>query len=353
MKDQNQKAAHFLDSIDENTEDLNVQNNNLEENQEEEEEENLDNEEFEEEQEEEEQQEEEEENQEEINDEFSYTPLVQELVKSGILSLIENKEYDDDDNGFKEIIDDNVLLKHQEFKDNLINETSKKFIEFLEAGGNPDEYIQKTSEIPDYANMNLEDETTLKNLIADHLFIQGYEEEDINTQIEEFEEIGSLNKQGKIAQKYLIKYAEKEFNKITEEQKENEKQRVDDLQKEAKSLHEFIYNSEHISGFKLAKTEKDRLYDYITKPIKKENGKVYTQNLLEDSIETKVATALFKMKKFNFKDIENKVETRKVNELHNNLKKKNDKLLGKNNVVNSEEQVNVSNVLKGFSFLER
>lgn len=284
----------------------------------------------------------------------SFAPFLQELVEGDILIVPENKEYDDDINGFKELIDDNVLLKHEAFKENLINPTSLKFLEFLEAGGSPDEYIDKASSIPDYAAMDLEDENTLKNLIADHLHIQGYDSEDIDSQLSEFEEIGSLAKHGAIAQKYLIKYAEKELVNITKQQQIAEEQRVANLQKESEELRDTIYKTETIGGFKLTKTQRDQLYDYITKPVKKENGKIYTQNLIDDSNETKVALAYYKMKKFNFKDIENKVETKKASELQNQLRKRSDKLLGKNNVTDDREENNtVRGVLKGWDFLSR
>ncbi len=281
--------------------------------------------------------------------EFSYSPFIQELVDSDLLTIPEGKEYDDTTDGFKELIDDNVHLKHEEFKNNLINPTSAKFLEFLEAGGNPDEYIQKSAEIPDYANMDLEDENTLKNLIADHLTVQGYDTEDIDAQIAEYEEIGSLAKHATTAQKYLVKHAEKELANITKQQQQTEAERIKMLQEEEEAARDIIFNKE-IGGFKLPKTERDRLYDYIFKPIKKENGRILTQNLLEDDAETKIALAYYKMKKFSFKDIEAKVETKQASKLQEQLRKKNDKLIGKTNATSEERN---DGKLQGWDWLSR
>lgn len=283
------------------------------------------------------------------NDDFTFSPFIQELVDSDVLVMPEGKDYDDTTEGFKELIEDNAKLKFEDYKNNTLkNPVSIKFIEFLEAGGTPDEFIERASEIPDYANMKLDDEATVKNMIADHLFIQGYEEEDIKTQLEEYEELGSLTKQGTIAQKYLIRYAEKELANITKQQQEAEEQKQTALQLELEELKKDIYEKPEIGGFKLTKTERDNLLNYITKPVKREGNKVYTQNTLDDSKETKLAIALYKMKKFSFKDIENKIETKKVGELQNQLKKKPDKLSGKNNT-NQEE--NVSTKIQGFDWL--
>jgi hypothetical protein len=343
--------VHFLDTVEEDENIINTgdiieeeeeQEEKIEQEEENEESENLE--------EESDESEEEQEEEEKIEDsEFSYSPFIQELVDSDLLVIPEGKEYDDTTDGFKELIDDNVHLKHEEFKSKLINPTSAKFIEFLEAGGNPDEYIQKAAEIPDYANMDLEDESTLKNLIADHLTIQGYDPEDIDAQIAEYEEIGSLAKHATTAQKYLIKYGEKELANITKQQQEAEAERIKMLQQEEETARDIIFNKE-IGGFKLPKTERDRLYDYIFKPIKKENGKILTQNLLEDDAETKIALAYYKMKKFSFKDIEAKVETKQASKLQEQLRKKNDKLTGKTNAIAEERN---DNKLQGWDFLSR
>lgn len=358
------KPVHFLDSITEETVSTSKEVNNkptakvktedvvedeeeqlLEEDQEEQEE----NEDLEESDNNEEDQEEQEQQEEDVveDTEFTFDPFIQELVNSDLLVIPEGKEYDDNINGFKELIDDNVILKHEEFKSKLINPTSAKFLEFLEAGGNPDEYIQKSSEIPDYANMDLEDTNTLKNLIADHLHIQGYEKEDIEAQLAEYEEIGSLAKHATTAQKYLVKHAEKELANITKQQQLAEAERIKALQKEEEEARDYIYNKK-IRGFKLTKTEGDKLYDYIFKPVKKEDGKILTQNLLEDDIETKLAIALFKMRKFSFDDIENKAESKVASKLQQQLRKKSDKLVGKNNSVGEEKQ---TVGLQGFEWL--
>lgn len=286
------------------------------------------------------------------NEEFTFSPFVQELVDSDLLEMPEGKDYDDDINGFKELIDDNVRLKIEDYKANVLkNPISVKFFEFLENGGNPDEFIERSSEIPDYANADLEDETTLKNLIADHLHIQGYDKEDIDSLIGEYEEIGSLAKHATTAQKYLVKYAEKEIDNLVKEQNLNEERRIQALQQEAEVLKDAIYKSSDIGGFKLTKTERDKLYDYIMKPVKTENGKIYTQNTLEDSTEIKLALALYKMKKFNFKDIENKVETKKVNELQTQLKRRQDSLISKNNTLQQES--NTGSKISGFDWLNK
>ncbi len=292
---------------------------------------------------------EEEEQKENEDTEFTFSPFIQELVDSELLVIPEGKEYDDTTDGFKELIDDNIHLRHEEFKKNLINPTSSKFIEFLEAGGNPDEYIQRSSEIPDYANADLEDEVTLKNLIADHLHIQGYDKEDIESQLAEYEEIGSLAKHATTAQKYLVKYAEKELANITKQQQEAEAERVKVLQEEEAAARDIIFNKE-IGGFKLPKTERDRLYDYIFKPVKKENGRILTQNLMEDDTETKIALAYYKMKKFNLKDLETKIETKVAGKLQEQLRKKSDKLISKTNAITEE---NTSGKLQGWDFLTR
>lgn len=271
------------------------------------------------------------------DDEFSYVPFVQELIDSKILVSDEEKEYEDSVQGFKELVDDNIRFKFEEYKSNIITPTAVKFIEFLENGGSPDEFITNASAIPDYANFNITDPDTAKNLIRDNLTLLGYDDEDIESQISEFEEINSLEKNAKIAQKRLVKYAEEQLEELTKQQKLQEEQRLNSLKEEDESIKKSIYEREDIAGFKLTKTEKDDFYKFITKPIKDEKGKVTTQYLKEITEEDKIKMAFFKYKKFNFGDVEKKIETKKANELQVQLRKKADKLSGKTSTQEQEE----------------
>lgn len=262
----------------------------------------------------------------EESDDFSYVPLFQELVDSNVL-LETEKEYEDSVDGLKEWLDDTKRANFQEYKESIVNPIAQQFIDFLESGGSPDEFIQRSSEFPDYANLNLEDEDTAKNVLRDHFSIQGYENQEIEDIINEYSEIGSLQKHAKNAQSKLIKHAEKEIEALTKEQKRVEAERIAKLEKEAEDLKAAIYESDNISGFKLTATDKDKFYQYLTKPVKQDSrGRIYTQSMLDTTEEDKLKMAYFKFRKFDLSEIENKAQSKAVQDLQKQLKKKPDTL---------------------------
>lgn len=273
-------------------------------------------------------------NQQEESVEFTFGPFAQELIDSDVLLLDDTKEYDDDVVGFKEMVDDTVRFKVEEYKNSFKNPATSKFIEFLENGGSPDEFIQSSSEIADYANYDLTDAETQKNLIRDNMILQGYEQADIEEEIESFEEINTLEKHARIAQKKLVKYAEEKMLEITNQQKAKEQERVNKLNSELLEIKQTIFDKPDIAGFKPSKSEREKFYEYMTKPVAKDKeGNLLTKYMVEMQEEDKVKMAYFKFKKFNFSDIESKVESKKAGELHKFLKLKNDKLTSKNNLL--------------------
>jgi hypothetical protein len=275
-------------------------------------------------------------------DDFTYAPLFQDLIDNDLLQVSEEgKEYDDTIEGVREAIDDTIKVKFQQYKDSLVNDKSKKFLEYLENGGNPDEFIERTVEFADYESLNIADEEIAKNVIYDSMIVQGFDEEDIKAQIEEFSEIGSLARNAKIAQKKMVKYVEEQTEAILAEQKAKEQERINRLQQEAESFKKMIYDSKDIAGFNLSKAQKDKFLDYMTKPIKDNTGKVYTQHILETTEEDKLKMALFKFMKFDFKEVEKNVQTKTVNELQMQLKKKTDKITTRNTAQNRENEDNI------------
>lgn len=274
-------------------------------------------------------------------EELTYEPLFKELVDAGIvIPSSEDKEYDDSLDGIKEIIEDTAKLKFEELKERFINPTTSKFIEFLENGGSPDEFIESTSKLPDYANLDITDEGTAENLVRDNLTLQGYEEEEIDSIISEYKEINTLERHAKTAQRKLVEYKDKQEEELINNQKQVEKNRINNLEKEREDLKKSIYESKQIAGFEPSKAERDRFYDYLTKPIKKE-GRVTTQYIEEITEEDKVKLAFLKFKKFDFSTFENKGKTDTINGIHKMLKVKKDPLSTRNNTQEQDEVISI------------
>jgi hypothetical protein len=262
----------------------------------------------------------------EESEEFSYAPIFQELVDSSILPESE-KEYEDSLDGFKEYIEDAKEALFKEYKEAIVDPVAQQFIDFLENGGSRDEFINKVTALPDYSTFDLSDEETAKNLIRDNLTIQEYDPKDIEELINEYSEIGSLEKHAKVAQKKLIDFADKEIKALAAEQKRIEAERVAKLEKEAEDLRASIYESESIAGFKLTNADKDKFYQYLTKPVKQDaRGRIYTQSMLDTTEEDKIKMAFFKYKKFDFTDVENKAQSKAVQDIQKQLKKRPDNL---------------------------
>lgn len=285
----------------------------------------------------------EEEASEEEDEDFSFNPLVQSLIEDGIIRPNEGKEYDDDTEGFKDLIQDTAKLQFEEYKNSFVNDTSKKFIEFLESGGSADEFIQSSSEYPDYSKIDIDDEDNQKLMIREHYELLGWDENDIDSQIEELEEMGSLTKHSKTALKYLSKHRDEYLQGVIENQKQAEQARLQRLENEVVNIQKFIDTSENIAGLPVTKADRTKFIDYLTKPVKKDDrGNIFSRYSLEVTEEDKLKMAFLKYKNFDFSGMEAKIETRKTTELKKSLSKFKDTMSTKNNKVDRSDDSNSS-----------
>ena len=257
----------------------------------------------------------------EDEDEASFAPFVSELVDKGVLFIDDQKEYEDSEEGLAEIINDTVSKKVTEYIDNLPEE-AKGILEYIQNGGNVKDYVQASQSV-DFSEIDMEDEDNHKFLVEDYLKLQGLDADEIKEKIETYEDAGILEKEAKSAQKKLIKYQEEQQVKLVEEQrKQAELQRQFELEEEQK-FKSMILDKEDLGGFKLNKVEREKFYDYLTKPTKA--GK--TQYQLEDTVEERLKMAYYKFKGFNFTDIERKATTKATIQLKKSIDKVTDKNL--------------------------
>ena len=82
-----------------------------------------------------------------------------------------------------------------------------------------------------------------------------------------------------------------------------------------------MLETREIAGFKVTKKKAEKLYDYITKPVK--DGK--TQFELDDSSEARMLYAMFAMDGFNKDSLEREVKTTQAKTLKKKLSNTKDK----------------------------
>jgi hypothetical protein len=265
----------------------------------------------------------------EVEPKSEWGKLIKDFVDNGVFSYNEENEYEDSKEGFDKLLNENFQKRESEailkYKESL-GKDGQKLLDHLAQGYTVDQYIADKQEYYDYdsmdiSNMSEDDKLTLIEFLYEK---QGFNEDEISTQIDAF----------KIAKNVDI-MAEKALNKLKEIQEKDiyakEEKRKLDLQiteenkvKAKEELKKTVLSKRQIKGIDITEKDALELYDYITKPIDKSNR---TKLQMDDNDENRLFYAYLGMKGFDFKKLMDKAERKVGIKLKTSLDTSNNKTL--------------------------
>lgn len=265
----------------------------------------------------------------EVEPKSEWGKLIKDFVDNGTFSYNEENEYEDSKEGFDKLLAENFQKREQEailkYKESL-GKDGKKLLDHLAQGYTIEQYIADKQEYYDYDSMDIynmseDDKLTLIEFLYEK---QGFSEDEISTQIDAF----------KIA-KNIDTMAEKALNKLKDLQDKDiqakEEKRKQDLQlaeenkiKAREELKKTVLAKRQIKGINISEKDALDLYDYITKPVDKDNR---TKLQLDDNDENRLFYAYLGMKGFDFKKLMDKAERKIGIKLKTSLDASNNKTL--------------------------
>lgn len=232
-----------------------------------------------------------------------------------------------------------------------LGQESQKFIDYLEQGGDPANYIQKKASFSYLKTTDDQvkgDETIQKNAIKDLLTKQGYSFEDIKEKIKDYEDSGLLEKEALRAAKQLRSSEENEDKSLVENQRKEATQRQEQYKTYLKNLEDTISKKTEIAGFPINDKQKKAFYEYITRPSTEVNGQPSTQ-LIADTTqdpEGQLKMAWFYFNKFDFSKFQKKAENQAVSGLKSALSRYTDSRERTSRTPNSSEEKPDLNIFK-------
>lgn len=150
------------------------------------------------------------------------------LHEKGIIDKPE--DFEPTDEGFEELIVNRINKGIDEYKDSL-GDTSRDFIEYLEAGGDPSKFIKVYSE-RDFSSVKEEDieelddpeddakrDSMRKEIIRESMRLQGWSEEKINQKVKKYEDTGILASEASDALQMVVKASNFKKKEMVERKK--------------------------------------------------------------------------------------------------------------------------------------
>ena len=196
----------------------------------------------------------------------------------------------------------------------------KEYAEYRANGGDPDSFRENYLSANSYSDLNVENTDHQKMLVKEQMREQGFDDSDIQDEINELSDANLLQNKAKRAQKYLTKKQEKKKQKLIQQQKQKAQQERQKIQQEWNQIENTIEESNQFKGLKIPETEKSDFYKWMREP--QQDGKTQREKQLQNvDLETHLMIDYLLYKGGNLSDlVDNLATTKNAETLANKLK---------------------------------
>ena len=242
------------------------------------------------------------------------------LKEEGIIDYDE-EEFEDSEEGFSKIIQNEIKKGITKYKTDL-DPLAQEFIEYVDKGGDPQKFVKATSDV-DFSKIDVKmidgKENLQKQLVAELMRREGFNQDEILSDVQDFVDGGLIGKRANRALKKLKDMQLNDRKTLLKEQETAATNKEAEYTNFLSSLKDDIDNREEIAGFSIGKKKKD-FYNYITKPDRK-TGKTRLVMDSEADQDSQLKMAWLYYNKFDFTKIEKKARTSATSSLKANLER--------------------------------
>lgn len=234
------------------------------------------------------------------------------------------KEYADTEEGLaeftkdvaKEIAEDQLEALFEQFP------TVQKHLDFVLAGGDPDQFFQTYNPSLDYGQIEIDktDTRTQKGFLTEYLREKGHDDDFIKDMIDDYEDSGKLYDRALNAQKHLAANQAREREEIVARQKEIQKQQQQQTEEFWENVAATIEQGKEFAGIRIPDREKAKFFDYISKPVDKQGRTKRDIDYASAEMDAKLALDYLMYKKLQLNDIiSTKVKTASAQNLRQKI----------------------------------
>jgi len=261
-----------------------------------------------------------EDNEGEIDDEDKtpYQILMEDLVERGVLYADEEKEYDINEDGIEELLDDTVNARlAATFQE---NEELAMLYDVVQNGGTIQDVMQIYGEV-NYSELDMTDADTQEQVVIDYYTAKGLTEDRIARLIDSSKDDGTFGNEVQEAYTALVNYQRTQMQEYLQSLEERNIEEQEYIQEQMITLRQTINNIEEIQGFKMDKRTRDDFFNYMTQPTK--SGMTRLQEDAQD-YEKQLVMAFMYYTNFNSEDLERRATNNVTDRLSKALKSQKD-----------------------------
>ena len=259
-------------------------------------------------------------NEAEENEETSaFKEFTKNLYHKGVLDFDDSDEdFDDSEEGIEKLVNKTVGNRITKWVNDLPPDYSK-FLEFVQSGGRPKDFLNVYYGNHSWESFDIEDENKQALAVEESLRLSGEDEDEIRDMVDEWRDNGTLEKRAKSALVKLQKNEAIQKQEIVEIQKQQAVKQKEAQRQYWDGFKNDLFSRENIKGFKLTPKLKEKLWDHMT-AIDRSTGKTAYQNSIDNNNEASLLFALQSMLDFDISKLEKQVETKVSNKFGKMLK---------------------------------
>ena len=183
----------------------------------------------------------------------------------------------------------------------------QKHLDFVLAGGDPEQFFQAYNPSLDYNNIEIDqnDTRTQKGFVAEFFRTKGHDDEFIKEMLEEFEDSGKLYDKANHAKKQLAGLQAKEREQLVVQQRQQQALEQQRQQEFWEDIANRIDSGNEFAGIRIPDREKAKFFDYISSPVDKSGRTRRDVDYAQSNVEVKLALDYLMYKGLKIEDIIN------------------------------------------------
>lgn len=276
------------------------------------------------------------ETEEKVDDDNEFLTFAKVLAENELLDLEEDSNIEGNVEGLVEAFGKTIQNRVKEeidlFQKGLPLE-GRELLAHLMNGGNVQNF-QEAYSTPDFERVSIEGEENVNNqkwVLAEFLRLRGDSQEEIAETIEDYADLGKLEKQASKAQQRLVEFSKRQKEELKERREKEEAAREEKRTEVLTNIQDTIDESKDIKGFPLTRKAKKDLMTYMTETTVKvdsPNGPQYVTQFQADemkasqNVEDFVLKAYLRMTNYDLTAVKKKSTTDFSSKLRQQLQNK-------------------------------
>jgi len=254
----------------------------------------------------------------EDEDKTAYQILMEDLVEKGVLFADEDKEYDIDEDGIEELLEDTVNARVGSLFQE--NEDLAMLYDVVQNGGSIQDVMEIYGEV-NYSELDMSDEGTQEQVVIDYYTAKGISEDRIARLIDSSKDDGTFGNEVVEAHTALVNSQRAQMQEYLNSLEQRKIDEEEYAMEQMVTLRQTINSIEEIQGFKMDKRTRDDFFSYMTQPTR--NGMTRLQEDAQD-YDKQLVMAFMYYTNFNSEDLQKRATTNVSDKLSKALKSQKD-----------------------------